>query len=626
VFFANSPSSFHVVGSAGSDSSWVALSSSKPGYLTYGPYTSSFRNGVYKANFKLRVDNVDADENDIGRLEVYDSASQRVLAQRTFHRREFTTPMAYQDFELTFTSSNTSILEFRVYYIGNSYLEHAQTSITPISMDVPSDLVVDANSYSFTHDIGNASDHAWETRVTDGPGYMTRGPRSRLLPIDIGTATFTLAVDNNSADNLSVLRLEVVDVATNQVLATRLVKRQDFRSPMTPQEFDLTYELRVPGEIDFRVYSYATSYIKHFQTVVKSDRVGFEALWNGTAHFEPRTRSMLGSTSSVVALDGVEYAFVRQYFPKHPGCDGDVTLKTGVSMSSDHGVTWTDPVTILDAPSGNGPDACMVTDGSAFYDAETDVWHMLYQCLGKSGSGGWQLCHYTKQGSSPMGAYTPDSANPVVRGGQLWSKICGGYGKACPANMVDEGTVQIIRKTNGYYYVTFHGANSLSGGRTGGARGVARTRDFKTWETSGADLPGNAMMSPADCNVWDANWSPGGCIGEGDASLIRSGGYNYMLVEATDKSLICTPGQQWVFGLMRSRGLNPSGYWENYVANPFVMDPVDTPWGCRLQYMNFTRDRGDVFLSFGYASAAGTFPNRIYQLVKGPGPSRVIPQ
>jgi hypothetical protein len=621
VYLANSGSSFHIIGAATSETSWGAWSDSPSGFMTYGPYTSQFRNGSFKASFKLRLDNVDADDLVIGYVEAYDSASGQSLGRRAFRRRDFSAPMQYQDIDLTFTAGDSSVLEFRVFYYGYSYLEHAQTAVTPISTNAAMNLSFDGTASDFTHPIGNPNGSAWETYVTDGPGYMTMGPRSRFLPLGTSTATFTLAVDNNSADNGPVLRLEAIDINSNQILASRLVRRQDFLVPGMGQDFDLSFEQKAQGRIDLRVYSYGSSYIKHLRTVIRPDRLSLNSLWSGTAHFEPRIRSDLGNVSSLVALDGIEYAFERQPF-NNPGCDKNEGLRTVVRMSTDHGITWSDPVLAIDAPGGNGPDACMVTDGGAFYDAETDVWHALYQCLGKPNSGGWKLCHYTKPGASPFGAFTPDAANPSVKGGQLWSQICSGSGKACPSSMVDEGTTQIIGKTNGYYYVTFHGANSNSGNTTG-ARGVARTQDFRTWEVSGADLPGNAMLGPSDCNAWNAGWGPSGCIGEGDASLIRSGGYNYMLVEAADKSLNCTPGQKWVFGLMRNSTLGPSGTWETYGSNPFVAGLTDSPTGCTLQYMNFNRDRGDIFLSFGYRDSSGGYPTQFYQLVDGPGPAQI---
>ncbi len=45
----------------------------------------------------------------------------------------------------------------------------------------------------------------------------------------------------------------------------------------------------------------------------------------------------------------------------------------------------------------------------------------------------------------------PNAANPVVKGGQLWSQICSGKNKHCsPNDTVDEGTPDIVMKGTDY--------------------------------------------------------------------------------------------------------------------------------------------------------------------------------
>jgi hypothetical protein len=93
--------------------------------------------------------------------------------------------------------------------------------------------------------------------------------------------------------------------------------------------------------------------------------------------------------------------------------------------------------------------------------------------------GGWTLSHFSTQGVSPFAKWLADPMNPVVRGGQLFSKICAGAGKHCPVGMVDEGTPEIVEKVDGYFIVTFHGYDYAA---KAAARGVARTIDFHTWD------------------------------------------------------------------------------------------------------------------------------------------------
>lgn len=629
IFYANSSSTYHAIGQAASSTSWSVASTSPAGYLTYGPYTNLFQNGVYTAAFRLRVDNNSADNQSIGSLDVHDAVTGQILAHQEFHRKEFTSPMVFQDITLTFYTTGSNSLEFRVYYNGFSYLEHAQTAILPVSSFASPDLLFTGNDSSNFHQIGYASGTAWVTDVTRGQGYMTYGPYTASVPTGNSTATFSLMVDNNSADNGTVIRLEAYDTSTAQVLAYRIINRKDFTAAMTAQDFDLVFELSTAATMEFRVWAYGISYIQHLQTLIRPDRLTLGSLWGETNHFEYRTRDTWGNTdnegsTSLVTLDGIWYAFNRQPI-NFAGCPSQA-LQTVVRQSVDRGVTWSANVVVA-SPSTNGAGLCIITDGGVFFDTETDTWHMLYQCLAASTtanpSPGWNMCHYSRTGISPMGAFAADAANPVVTGGELWSQICSGSGKACPLTMKDEGTAQIVSKVGGYYYVTFHGANY--GFTITGARGVARTTDFVHWQVSGADLPDNAILSATDCSSWAAQWNAGGCIGTGNARILRSGGYNYILAEAADDSLGCTAGQHWVFGLLRSTVWSSSGAWEEYPpSNPFVTNGNLSPVGCALQYQSLFRDRGDIFLTFSLYSPDYAFPNYTFELVSGTGQNQIL--
>jgi hypothetical protein len=550
----------------------------------------------------------------IGYVDVHDAVSGQILAHQDLLRQNFTLPMVFQNFNLSFYTSGTNNLEFRVYYYGGSYLEHAQTLISQIATYNSQDLLVDGNDPANAHQIGYASGTAWATDVTYGNGFMTYGPYAQAVPAGTSTATFNLEIDNNSADNDMVLQLTVNDATTMQVLATRAINRMDFAAPMTAQDFDLVFNLSTAGDkLEFRVYAYGIAYIKHLQTLMRPDRLTLNTLWSGNSNYQFQSRLPV-SVDFMDTLDGVWYAFQRSTIALS-NCSGSTALGTLVSKSTDRGLTWS-PSVIVRQPSGSGPDACAITDGDAFFDPETDTWHMLIQCMSTDNI--WNGCHYTRSGISPMGPFVPDPANPVIKSGQLWSQICAGSGKACSPSMGGEGTFQIVNKVNGYFYVTFHGYDG-----THGARGVARTADFVNYQVSGADLPGNAILSTQDCQPWSVNWAMGGCIGEGNARTISSGGYNYILSEATDINLGCSAGQHWIFGLLRNSSWGSSGTWQNYRTNPYIVDQNTSPVGCALQYMSVFRDRGDFFLNFNFYNPSYYFSNFNYQLVSGPGPSQI---
>jgi hypothetical protein len=163
-------------------------------------------------------------------------------------------------------------------------------------------------------------------------------------------------------------------------------------------------------------------------------------------------------------------------------------------------------------------------------------------------------------------SWQADAHNPVVTGGSLFSRICAGSGKHCTPGTVDEGTPQIVEiDSAGAFVVTFHGYDY---GANSAVRGVARTNDWLNWDTAGGGLPNDAIFSKDDCNQWNMPWAAGGCIGSGEASILRApSGYMYEIIEATDVSLMCKLDagvQWWPMGLVRSRTFAPSPQWEEF--------------------------------------------------------------
>lgn len=97
------------------------------GYLSYGPYTTSYPAGTYEASWRMLVDNNSADNEAVVRIDVYDpdgSGGGQVLAEQTIQRQEFTAANTYQTFTLTFVHGAPSHrLEFRTYWHDRTYLK-----------------------------------------------------------------------------------------------------------------------------------------------------------------------------------------------------------------------------------------------------------------------------------------------------------------------------------------------------------------------------------------------------------------------------------------------------------------------------------------------------------------------
>lgn len=344
-------------------------------------------------------------------------------------------------------------------------------------------------------------------------------------------------------------------------------------------------------------------------------RPTLDDLWNGSAYLKQVGRldwrnsgdQHSESAGWFAVRNGVWYVFNRAYLNRKVDyCPLDYA-KIVVRKSIDQGKSWSGPVDVVEPGDSPGGDDCNALDGSTFFDPSTGTWHILSQCLTKNETSRWSLCHYSRQGSSPMGRFRPDKANPVVRGGALWSHICAGKNKSCPTSTQDEGTPEIIGKHRGSYIVTFHGWSPKSGH---GYRGVAATKDFRRWRTSGPDLPGDAMFSTKDCTAWLE-----GCVGIGATSTLIGSKYAYVIGEIMDKNLACQKNQKWVFELFRTpRGRWPrsgSGHWRK-LPGAALLTPTwkDANTPCQLAYARWIADEGDIYLVYEDWSPGRQFADR----------------
>lgn len=367
-------------------------------------------------------------------------------------------------------------------------------------------------------------------------------------------------------------------------------------------------------------------------TAVASALPTMDDFWGGRATFQHVRKFKQGDPAfpsidagtRIVALNGSTYLFGRFDLGASGSCTQGV-ISVNVRVSVDEGATWSLPHPVAE------PDlttVCMYADGSAFFDAQAGRWHYLVQQLEVRGAGGWTLAHFSTSTPDPFGVWTADAANPVVRGGQLFGTICAGAGKHCHVGTVDEGTPQIVEKAGGLFYVTFHGYDYAL---KSAVRGVAATPDFVSWQTTGAGLPNDAIFSSADCAAWNVSWAAGGCIGSGEASIVRApSGYMYEIIEAADVALTCdlNAGEQWwPLGIVRSQTYAASPQWQQAATTPLMIGPHV---GCALQYNSLWLD--DATGKTWWAVWAIDFVNgaevcsswHMYTLVAGPAPTEML--
>jgi hypothetical protein len=302
--------------------------------------------------------------------------------------------------------------------------------------------------------------------------------------------------------------------------------------------------------------------------------------WDGNASFVFQYTMPIGIDSGgIVVLDGVWYAFSRMSNPaaRPSYCSAD-WLQLGVSRSADQGRTWSAWVVAVDNVP-NTPYECANPDSGPYYDFETNTWHILFQCLARSG--GWNICHATRAGRDPMGPFTVDTNNPVINSGDLWRRICDKGTDDCktlsPGGVWDEGTPDILKKVSGEYIVSFHGYDGVKG-----YRGIASTSDFVNWK-----IGNEAAIPLAEDALFDKK----------AADLIEENGYYYMFIEAPDKNLGCQPNSKWDFGVLRSNSLANTTWAQKNTASVYSQFLTGGCNGVAYQKL-FIDGAGQIYMIF----------------------------
>ena len=356
-------------------------------------------------------------------------------------------------------------------------------------------------------------------------------------------------------------------------------------------------------------------------TASAAEGPSLDDFWNGRANFEfvrmwqspsndkPSYGDVLYNQQAyVVPLGNVWYSFSREAISplsKDADAQRPAYCKFGYARfvlhsSTDAGATWTDRRVLIEPTPGTFWE-CAAVDGTAFFDAPTTTWHLVFQCLARTGP--WSICHATRHSADPAGPFVID-ARPAVTGGSLVKQM-----RLTP--FVDEGTPQIVAKIGDRFYMSFHAYDGVHG-----IRAMAWTRDFHTWSFDSS----KPLFDARNCASWNVPWT-GSCIGGGWADMLRSGSFAYMLIEAADKNLggSCIPGKHWIFGLLRAADLNAAA-WQPLPGGPAIIFSLPALPAVRLpcsdSYAQIFRAHGATYLS--------VFQMPVPQQPQGPATGRYL--
>jgi hypothetical protein len=115
--------------------------------------------------------------------------------------------------------------------------------------------------------LGHSEADGWAANtVQDDEGILQYGPYTTAVSPGNHTAIWRLMIDNNTADDLPIVRLEVVDSTTNgTVLASRIVTRREWKSPYQYEDFALPFSLAAtspPHALELRIWWYDHAYVR----------------------------------------------------------------------------------------------------------------------------------------------------------------------------------------------------------------------------------------------------------------------------------------------------------------------------------------------------------------------------
>ncbi len=147
---------------------------------------------------------------------------------------------------------------------GTTSVEARRRLQLPGGESYPKTLVYNAVN-DFSHATGEAQGDGWSASTDPhNAGHMLYGPYTTAWCGFKGEASFSLQVDNNSADDLVVAVLDINDSTTDTILASREVKRKEFASTFQYQSFTVPFDATGFGghTLEARVYWTDVSFVK----------------------------------------------------------------------------------------------------------------------------------------------------------------------------------------------------------------------------------------------------------------------------------------------------------------------------------------------------------------------------
>lgn len=137
---------------------------------------------------------------------------------------------------------------------------------------------------ALSHQIGRLDGDGWSASIAqDSQGYLCNGPGTTEIN-GPNCATYRMMIDYRSAATGKVARLEVYDDTTGLAISSREIRRNEFITNYTYQNFNLLFNSTNGHPLEFRVYWYDSAYIKVDSVVITAQSsVTLDDYWEGRA-------------------------------------------------------------------------------------------------------------------------------------------------------------------------------------------------------------------------------------------------------------------------------------------------------------------------------------------------------
>ena len=115
---------------------------------------------------------------------------------------------------------------------------------------------------TLSHQIGYPEGSGWSASTARDPkGFLCYGPYTTAVASGLHRALFRMMIDNNTADNSKIVRLDVRDVQSNKLLGKRDVRRRDFQTSGRFQDFEIQFECPVMHALEFRIFWHRRAWV-----------------------------------------------------------------------------------------------------------------------------------------------------------------------------------------------------------------------------------------------------------------------------------------------------------------------------------------------------------------------------